>query len=193
MAARVSGGGGGVGRVKHELDDALAAGGDVGFAADDGAVFHARGDGDVGRGGGNDVAAGGEDFGGEVDGLGEVAGHFGERGDEEVAEAVAFQFAAGAEAMAEETGDEALVFREGDHAVAEVPGGEHIEVAAEAAAGAAIVGDGNHRGEVGDEGRAGGRREESNSVGNAELEATQERGEACSTADGDDAQARGNG
>ena len=36
-----------VGRLEHELDDALAAGGDVGFAADEGAVFHARGEGDV--------------------------------------------------------------------------------------------------------------------------------------------------
>ena len=40
------------------------------------------------------MAAGGEDLRGELDGLGEVAGHFGEGGDEEVAEAVAFEVAA---------------------------------------------------------------------------------------------------
>ena len=83
-----------IGGVEHQLDDALAAGGDFGFAAHDGAVFHARGDSDVGGGGGENVAASSEDFRGELDGLGEVAGHFGERGDEEVAEVVAAQFAA---------------------------------------------------------------------------------------------------
>ena len=133
MAARVSGGGGG----------------DFGLAADDGAVFHAGNDRDVGRGGGENVTAGGEDFSGETDGLGEVAGHLGEGGDEEVAEVVAAQFPAGAEAMTEEAGDEALIFGERDHAVTQVAGGQHVEVAAQTAAGAAIVGDGDDRGEVG--------------------------------------------
>jgi hypothetical protein len=71
-----------IGRVEHELDDALAAGGDVGFAADHGAIFHAGGDGDIGRCNGKDVTACGEDFGGELDGLGKVAGHLSEGGDE---------------------------------------------------------------------------------------------------------------
>ena len=61
---------------------------------------------------------------------------------------------------------------------------------AEAAAGAAIVGDGDDGGEVGDEG-LGGRLGEQTGGRHAQLEATQEGGEAGSTADGDDAQARG--
>ena len=141
---------GGVGRVERELDDAAVAGGDVGFAADEGAVVHARGEGGVGGGGGVDAAAGGENLGGELDGLGEVAGDLSEGGDEEVAEAVALEGVAGAEAMVEERARRCFFFAEGDHAVAQVAGGEHVEVFAEAAGGAAVVGDGDDGGEVGD-------------------------------------------
>ena len=41
-------------------------------------------------------------------------------------------------------------FAEGDHAVAQVAGGKHVEVFAQAAGGATIVGDGDDGGEVGD-------------------------------------------
>ena len=163
-----------MGRVEGELDDALAAGGDPGLAADDGAVFHAGDDGDIGRCCGKDVSAGREDFGGEADRLGEVAGHLGKGSDEQVAEVVAFEVASVAKAVAEKAGDQALVFGEGNHAIAQVAGGEHVEVAAEAAAGAAVVGDGDDRGEVGDEG---GRRwvgAQARGVRDAELEAAQE-------------------
>ena len=101
MAWRVSGQGFGGGGVEHGLDDALLAGGDAGLAVDEGAVVHAGGEGDVGVGGGEDAAAGGEDLGGHLDGLGEVSGDVGEGGDEEVAEAVAFELAL-AEAELEE-------------------------------------------------------------------------------------------
>ena len=127
-----------------------------------GAVVHAGGQGDVGGGGGVDAAAGGENLRGQLHGLGEVAGDVGERGDEEVAEVVAFEVAL-REAVLEETGEEMLVFGERDHAVADVAGGEHVEVFAEAAGGAAVVGDGDDGGEVGDERawrRAGPRRAE---------------------------------
>ena len=126
-----------------------------------------------------------------LDGLGEVAGHLGKRGDEEVAEVVAFEVAF-VETVAEEAGDEALVFGERHHAVAEVAGGQHIEIPAEPAAGAAIVGDGDHRGEIGDQG-LGGRLGKQAGVRDTQLEATQEGGEAGSPANGDDAQARGGG
>ena len=159
MASRVLGQGLGVGGVEHELDDALLAGGDVGLAVDEGAVVHAGGEGDVGVGGGEDAAAGGEDLRGHLDGLGEVSGDVGERGDEEVAEAVAFELAL-VEAELEELGEEVLVLGEGDHAVADVAGREHLEVFAETAGGAAVVGDGDDGGEVADdagEGRGRGR------------------------------------
>ena len=54
--------GGGIGRIDHEFSDTLFAGGDIGFAADEGAIFHARDEGGVGGGGGIDAAAGGENL-----------------------------------------------------------------------------------------------------------------------------------
>ena len=137
------------------------------------------------------MAAGGKDFGREPDGLSEVAGHFGKSGDEEVAEVVAAQFAALAEAMTEELGDEFFIFGESDHAVAEVARGQHVEVAAETSAGAAIVGDGDDRGEIGNERSGGELGTQGGAVRDAELEAAQQGGKACSTAKSDDAQARG--
>ena len=139
------------GWFQAQFDDVLLAGGDVGFAVDYFAVVHARREADVGGGGRVDVPARGEDLSGEADGLGEVAGHFREGGNEEIAEAVAFESRAGAEAVAEETGDEMLVLGERDHAVAEVTGRQHVEVFAQAAAGASVVGDGDDGGEVADE------------------------------------------
>ena len=68
------------------------------------------------------------------------------------------------------------------------PGGEHVEVAAEAAAGAAVVGDGDDGSEIGDEGRAGGLGEETG-VGYAQLEPAEQSGEAGSSTDGDNAEA----
>ena len=83
-------------------------------------------------------------------GLGEVSGDAGERGDEEVAEAVAFEVALG-EAVLEELREQVLVFGERDHAVADVAGRKHVEVFAQAAGGAAVVGDGDDGGELADE------------------------------------------
>ena len=140
----------GVGGDEHELDDAVWAGGDAGFAVDEGAVVHARGEGDVGVGGGVDAAAGGEDLGGHLHGLGEVSGDVGEGGEEEIAEAVAFEVAV-VEAVLEEAGEQELVLGERDHAVADVSGREHVEFFAETAGGATVVGDGDDGGKVADE------------------------------------------
>ena len=74
----------------------------------------------------------------------------GEGGDEEVAEAVALEVAL-VEAVLEELGEEVLVLRERDHAVADVAGRQHVEVFAETAGGATVVGDGDDGGEVADE------------------------------------------
>ena len=86
----------------------------------------------------------------DLHGLGEVSGDAGERGDEEVAEAVAFEVAL-REAVLEELGEQVLVLGERDHAVADVAGGKHVEVFAQAAGGAAVVGDGDDGGELADE------------------------------------------
>ena len=55
------------------------------------------------------------------------------------------------EAKLKEFREEMFVFGEGDHAVADVAGREHLEVVAEAAGGASVVGDGDDGGEVADE------------------------------------------
>jgi hypothetical protein len=197
LRERVRGGG-----LEHQLDDALAGGGDVGLALDDGAVVHARGEADVGVGGREDAAADGEDLRGHLHGLGEVSGDVGEGGDEEVAEAVAFELAL-VEAEPEEAGEEVLVFGEGDHAVADVAGGQHLEVFAETAGGAAVIGDGDYGGEIADRAGDGGARSRFSAVrsrgldteaaatvraGDVTLEAAEECGEAGAAADGYDAE-----
>jgi hypothetical protein len=206
------GDGWGVGRVHGELDDGAFGGGDFGFAADGGAVVHEGGEGGVGGGGGKDAAAGGENLRAGLDGLGEVAGDGGERGEEEIAEAVAFEVAVG-EAVLEELGEQVLVFREGDHAVADVAWGKHVELFAKAAGGATVVGDGDDGGEIGDEagGKRAGLERGGAALGRAErggldaaieagglaghgdvaLEAAQEGGETGASADGDDAKRLG--
>ena len=132
----------------------------------------------------------------DLDGLGEVAGDAGERGEEEVAEAVAFEVALG-EAVLEEAAEQVLVLGEGDEAVADVAGGKHVEVFAEAAGGATVVGDGDDGGELADEGGEileGGVSERGGAGGRGDegLETAQERGETGAAADGDDAKlARG--
>ena len=180
----------GVGGGEHELGDGAVGGGDAGFAVDGRAVVHARGDGGVGGGAGIDAAAGGEDLGADLDGLGEVSSDAGEGGEEEIAEAVTFEVAV-REAVLEELGEEVFVLGEGDEAVADVAGGKHVEVFAQATRRAAVVGDGDDGGELADEdgellqggvgerGGAGGR-------GDKRLESAKERGEAGAATDGDD-------
>ncbi len=118
--------------------------------ADHFAGVHARGESDVAICGWINAAAGGEDLRGHLHRLGEVAGDAGERGDEEVAEAVALKVAL-REAVLEEPGQQELVLRECDHAVAHVSGRQDVQVFAQAAGGASVVGDGDHGGEVVDE------------------------------------------
>jgi len=52
--------------------------------------------------------------------------YLGERGDEEVAKAVTVEVAL-VEAILEELGEQVLVLRERDHAVADVAGGKHLK------------------------------------------------------------------
>jgi hypothetical protein len=133
--------------------------------------------------------------GGGLYGCGEVSGDAGEGGEEEVAEGVAFEGAAG-EAVLEETREEVLVFGEGDETGADIAGRREVKVFAEAAGGAAVVGDGDDGGELADEagglGAAGfdGGRGAGGCCDEA-FEAAKEGGEACTAADGDDAELTG--
>jgi len=178
----------GIGGREHEFGDGFFRGCDAGFAVDDGAIVHAGGESGVGGGGGVDAAAGGEDLRRSLDGGGEVPGDSSERGEEEIAEAVTFEIAR-AEAVLEELGEKMLVLGEGDEAVAEVAGRRQMQVFAETARRATVVGDGDDGGEVADEAgevfvlRVGLR---SLGRGDVAFEAAQEGGEAGAAADGDD-------
>ena len=90
-----------------------------------------------------------------------------------------------AEAMVEEPGQQGFFFAEGHHAVAQVAGGQHVEVLAQAAGGAAVVGDGDHGGQVGDGSRADGGLAGSSDVA---PQTAQQRGKARAASDGDHAQ-----
>jgi hypothetical protein len=94
-----------------------------------------------------------------------------------------------------------LVLGESDHAVADVTGGEHVEVFAKAAGGAAVVGDSDDGGEVADEGGSCGSwlrsavdwrtadADAAAAIGGDDItfEAAEEGGKAGATTDGNDA------
>jgi len=137
-------------RRKREALDALTAGSDAGFAVDAAAVFESSDEGDVGNCRREDLTADRQNFAADANSFGEVAGDVSEGGEEEVAEIVANEAAAGVEAILKEAAEKGFVLAEGDHAVADVAGREDAIFAAEAAGAAAVVGDGDDGGEAGD-------------------------------------------
>ena len=159
-----------VGGLEEDLLDARAALGDVGLAADHLVVLGAGVQGDVGQGRGQDQAAHGEDAAGLAHGLFEVAGDAGHRDDEQVAEAVTFQAGAFVEAVLEQARHQRLGLGQRGDAVAHVARRQHAELAAQAAGGAAVVADGDDRGQV----------------ARVLLEAAQQDRQAGAAADGDD-------
>ncbi len=176
---------GSIGRVKGKFCNAQLAGRDVGFAAHRRSVGHVGDQGGVGGGDGVDASPRGKDLGGKLNRVPKVAGDFSESSDEEVAEVVAFQSVAGAKAVGEQLDQQILFFAEGDHAVAEVAGRQHVEVFAQASRGSTVIRDGYDGGEVADltwlrAGQAGQR--------NVTAQAAQQRGQPCSAAHGDNPQ-----
>src|SRR6202041_2025582 len=99
------------------------------------AVVHVRHQRGVGGGDRINAAACGKNFGGQLDGVGEVAGDLREGGNEQIAEVVALERLAAAKAMGEQLGQQVFLFAEGNHAVAQVPGGQHVEAYAQSARG----------------------------------------------------------
>src|ERR1039458_3559375 len=115
--------------------------------------------------------------------VGEIAQDLGEGHEEEVAEAVALESAAGWEAVLEEAGQQGRVFAEGDHAVADVARGEHVGLPAQASGAAAVVGHGDDGGDVH------GRRRGAGGPG-VVLQPLQDTGQSGAAADGDYAEWR---
>ena len=170
-------------RAQADRLDAMPAAADVGFADQDGAVGERGFERHVGGGAGVDAAGDFENFRGGLHGVRKIAQNLGEGHEEEVAEAVALEPAAGLEAVLEEAREQRGVFAERDHAVADVAGRQHVELAAQASGTAAVVGHGDDGGDV-QRGRGG-----AGGPG-VVLQALQDAGQAGTAADGDYAEWR---
>ena len=161
MASRVCGMRFDVGRNEKQFPDAAFAGGDLGLAAYARAVFHQSFEFDVRSGGGIDVSAGDQNFRRKAHRFGEIVSDGSERGQKKIAEAVAFEAGAFFEAVTEKLGEQSFIFAEGDNAVADVAGRQHVEFFAQAAAGAAIVADRDDGAKIADHRRTGWSRDRS--------------------------------
>ena len=133
------------------------------------------------------MSAGEQNFRRQPDGLAEVAGDGSQGGQEKIAEAMAFEPRPFDETMLKQAGEQGLVFRERDDAVANVSRRKHVELLAEASAGAAVVADRDHGAEFADF-RLAGRCQGAPAAGHVTLESLQQGREAGAAADGDDAQ-----
>ena len=166
-----------------------AAGGDARLAVNGAAIFECGDKVHVRKSRRKDAAANGEHFAADADGFGEIAGDVGERGKKKIAEIVADQAAAGVKAVLEKAAEKSFIFRKGDHAIANVAGREDAVLAAQAAGAAAVIGDGDDGGEIGDGVLGAGV-----FVGAANdefLEAAKKSGEAGAAAESDDAEGAG--
>jgi hypothetical protein len=175
-------------RRKREALDAFSAGGNAGFAVDAATAFKSGDEGDVGDRGWENLAADREDFAADADGFGEITGDVSKCGEEEIAEIVADEAAAGVKAILEEAAEKGFVLAEGDHAIADVAGRQDAIFAAQASGAAAVIGDGNDGGKAGD-GMF--RSDFVASAGDEIFEAAQKSGKAGATAESDDVESGG--
>jgi len=184
-------------RLRHGLDvrrneeqfaDASLAGSDFCFAAHAGAIFHESFKFDVGSRGGMNVSAGEQNLGRQAHGFGEIGRDGSKRGEKQVSEAVAFEPGAFFKTMAEEFRQQSFVFAEGYDAIADVTGRQHVELFAQAAAGAPVVADGDYGAKIADHGRVG---DSAGNFGGGEnkfLQSLEQGGKAGPTTNGDYAQ-----
>src|SRR5450432_2055905 len=93
-----------------------------------------------------------QNFGGEAHGLRKIRSDGSERRQKEIAEAVPFEAGAFVEAVAKEFREQRFVSAEGDDAVANVARRKHVQLFAQAAAGSAVVADGDHSAQIADNG-----------------------------------------
>lgn len=170
----------GVGRVEDELGQSLAGKADRRLAL----VLFARNStpaqlkvaAEACR---QDSAANREDLLCGFDRLVEVPGYPCDGGQEEVAEGVAGEALAGLEAELEEAGEQVLVVGQRDQTVADVARRQQPQVAAQPPGGAAVVGNRDDAGQIGDLGA------------DPALQAGEQRGQPGAAAQGDDAQTGG--
>src|SRR6267378_4023450 len=174
---------------KLDFLDRNATGGNAGFAVNDAAVFERGDEMNVRKRRRKNAAANGEHFAADADGFGEIAGDVGERGEEKIAEIVADEAAAGMEAVLKQASEKSFIFRKSHHAVADVAGRKDAVFAAQAAGAAAVIGDRDDGGEIGD--GAFGAGVLVDAADDEFLEAAKERGESGAASKSDDAEAAG--
>ena len=113
-----------------------------------GAVFERGFERHVGGGAGIDASGDLEHFRGGPHGVRKIAHDLRQRHQEQVAEAVALEPAAGLETVLEQAREQRGILAQRHHAVADVAGRQHVELAAQASGAAAVVGDGDDGGDV---------------------------------------------
>ena len=95
-----------------------------------------------------DVTLAREDFRRQTDRLGEISSDFRERREKQVSKTVPAKPAIASKAITEETRQQRRVFRECDHAVANVARWKHLQFVTQAPGAATIIGNGDDRGET---------------------------------------------
>ncbi len=101
------------------------------------------------RGGGRkDTARDFQNFRRTAHGIGKIARNIGKRGQKEISEAVALEPASGLEAILKEPGKQRAVVGKGHHAIADIAGRKHIELAPQPPGTASVVGHGHDGGDI---------------------------------------------
>ncbi len=151
IAVSAAGRGGTFARPQADRLDPILAPADAGLADHDVAVGKRGFQRHVRRGAGINAAGNLQHFRRGLHGVRKIAHDLRQRHQEQIAETVALQSAPGLEAVLEKARKQRGVFAERDHAIADVAGRQDVELAAQPAGAAAVVG---HRDDGGDVQRA---------------------------------------
>ena len=155
---------------------------DAALGGDDAAIVHQGFERNILDGRGQDASVNAEELAGLADGSRKIAGDLTERGQEQIAHAVAAQAAAHVKTKLKRAGDGRIFVRERGDTTANIAGGKNAVVAAEAAGAAAVIGDG-------DDGSEFGNREVARLAGNGSeiAKAVQDGGKSSAAAERNDA------
>ena len=139
-----------------EFANRNSAAGNVGFALYALAIGEGSDEMNVRSGGRKDATADRKNFGGNANRFSEISGNVGKRRKEEIAKVVTAEAAPGLESILKKTAEERFVFGERHHAIANIARRKNAVFTAQTAGAAAVVGDGNDGGEIGDRASEGG-------------------------------------
>jgi hypothetical protein len=135
---------------KHQLRDALPACADTRLTPHGRAVVHQGAQAYIAIGSRVDASARRQNLRGKADRLGKISCDVRQRGDEQVAEAVALKIAL-TEAKLKKLAQQVLVLAERHHAVAHIARRQHAQLFAQPPGRSAVVGDGDDGGEIVDQ------------------------------------------